>query len=283
VVHTQPVASRFVTWVLILLGALEIPWVIYLAFTQESVVRTFHFRLATLGLGSFAVVLCAAAAWAVYRSSSWTPALAVAAATTITFLATLARLTPSLDTSGLLGFGLSPLLVTLPGILAAVYAAWVSLLDRAPEPGGAAPSPRPVALRVAAVVLAVTAVGVAARIVLHVLQWDSTVLATQTRTIIVILDTFQVIGLLGAGLASLTGHVRGTLVLATIAGSLLVCDAYGNVVMSGSGEAFTAALFYLFVGELPSFIFCVLAIRAAHRRMAAVGLADGYIEAADGG
>jgi hypothetical protein len=270
-VHTQPVANRFVTWVLILLGAAEIPWVIYLAFTQESVVRTFHFKWATLGLGGFAVALCAAAAWAVYRSSSWTPALAVAAATTITLLATLARLTPSLDTRGLLGFGLSPLLVILPGVLAAVYAAWVSLRDRAPGPGGTAPSSQSVALRVAAVVLAVTAVGVAARIVLHALQWDSTVLATQTRTIIVILDTFQVIGLLGAGLASLTGHVRSTLVLATIAGSLLVCDAVANVVMSGSGQAFTAALFYLFVGELPSIVFCALAIRAAHRRLVVAG------------
>jgi hypothetical protein len=271
VVHTKPVASRFVTWVLILLGAAEIPWVIYLAFTQDPVVHAFHVKLATLGLGSFAVVLCAAAAWAVFRRGSWTPALAVSAATTIAFLATVGRLTPSLDTSGLLGIGLSPLLVALPGILAAVYAAWVCLQGPAPTPVGTAPAAQPTGLRVAAVVLAATAVVVAARMVLHVLHWDSTALATHSRAIVVILDTFEVIGLLGAGLASLTGHVRGTLVLATIAGSLLVCDAYGNVVMAASGQAFTAALFYLFVGELPSIIFCALAIRAAHRHMVAAG------------
>ena len=269
---TAPVASRIVTWVLILLGAAEIPWVIYLAFTQNPVVQTYHVKLATLGLGSFAVALSVATALAILRGSSWAPALAVSAATTTAFLATLGQLTPSLDTSGLLGDGLSPLLVSLPGFAAAVYAAWASLRDPARATAGTAASEQSLGLRVAAGVLGATAVVVAARIVLHVLQWDSTALATHTRAIVVILDTFQVIGLLGAGLASLQGRVRGTLVLATIAGSLLVCDAYGNIVMAASGEAFTAALFYLFFGELPSIVFCSLAVRAAHRRLVAAAV-----------
>lgn len=264
--HTKPVARPLVTWALILLGAAEIPWVIYLAFTQTVVVQVFHLRLATLGLGGLSATLCAGAAWTVARRGSWAAALCVAAATTLAFLATVGKLTPSLRTSGLLGSGGAPLLVVLPGVAAAVYAGWVLLARHTPSPAGM-PEPAPRGLRMAAGVLALTAVVVAARMVLHVMQWDSEAMATHTRGVIVILDTLEALGLLGAGLASRAGRVRGTLVLATMAGILLVCDAYGNVVMAASGQAFNAALFYLVVGELPSIAACALAVRSAQRHL----------------
>jgi hypothetical protein len=260
------VAGRIVTWALIVLGSVEVAWVLYLAFTQEQVVRIFHVRLATLGLGGFAAVLAAAAALAIARRGAWAPALSVGAATLLAFLSAFGRLTPDLNTSGLLGAGARPILVVLPGIVAACYAAVVLL--RGPGPGRPAGEPGsshqlPPALRLAVTVLALTAAVVLVRIVVHVLQWDSTALSTQSRAIIVLLDTGETIGLLGAGLASLTGHVRATLVLATIAISLLLADAYGNVVMAASGQAFAAAVFYLVAGEIPSIIVCGLAIRAA--------------------
>jgi hypothetical protein len=262
------VAGRVVTWALIVLGSAEVFWVLYLAFTQERVVRIFHARLATLGLGGFAAVLAAGAALAIARRGAWAPALSVGAATLLAFLSAFGRLTPDLNTSGLLGAGARPILVALPGIVAACYASVVLLREREPgRPAGGPARSHPLApaLRVAVAVLALTAAVVVVRIVVHVLSWDSTALSTQSRAIIVLLDTGETIGLLGAGLASLTGHVRATLVLATIAISLLLADAYGNVVMAASGQAFAAAVFYLVVGEIPSIIVCGLAVLASQR------------------
>ena len=53
----QPIAPRIVSWLLIILGACEIPWVIYLIFTQQESFQAFHLNIATLGLGIAAVVL----------------------------------------------------------------------------------------------------------------------------------------------------------------------------------------------------------------------------------
>lgn len=267
--HADPVAGRLVTWALVLLGVAEIPWVIFLAFTQDPVVRFSHVKMASLGLAGLAAVLCASSVWALTRRTTWAPALCVGAATTLTFLGALGALTPSLHTTGLLGTGELPLIAVLPGILAAVYAAAVLLTgDPGLAPPRESPAPDSRRLHAAAIVLACTAALVVARIVLHVLQWDSATTATQTRAIVVLLDAGESVGLLGAGLASLTGHARSTLVLASVACSLLICDAYGNVVMAASGEAFTSALFYLVVGEVPSIVLCALAIRAAHRTLA---------------
>jgi hypothetical protein len=271
-VKGTPVAGRLVTWALILLGAAEIPWVIFLAFTQQPVGQVFHVRTAALGLGSMAAVLCAGSAWAVLRRSSWTPALAVCTATTMGFLATVGKLTPSPLTSGPLSDGMAPLAFVLPSVVAAVFVAWSCLRG----PAWAVPQ-RPVSstmaagVKVAAVVLAGTAAIVAGRTVLHVLQWDSTATATHARAIVVVLDALQAIGLLGTGLASLAGRERSTLVLGSIAVSLLVCDAFGNVVLAASGQPSMAAVFYLFVGELPAILLCALAIRAAHRHLADAG------------
>ena len=62
-----PVANKIVSWLVLLFGLLEVPWVIYLAFTQEKTVEANHLRLAALGIRLAGGVLCAWAAYALWR------------------------------------------------------------------------------------------------------------------------------------------------------------------------------------------------------------------------
>ena len=125
----------------------------------------------------------------------------------------------------------------------------------------------PRVLQVAAILLAVIAVIFVISTVAHFLDPQTTELVTRTRAMVVVLDIGESIGLLGAGLSSLYGKPRRTLVFSMVGGSLLICDAWLNVVIVGPGLPFESAIFYLVVGEIPSIILCVLAGRSASLKL----------------
>lgn len=255
----RTVAPVWATWVLIVLGALEIPWVIWLALFQDPVVHARHVRLTMMGLVLAALALCLISAWGVWRERRWAPIATVAAATVISFSATVAALSPGVRPQRLLGSGVHPMLLAAPVIAAAAWSAW-SLLQREP-----ARLPGQVAHKVAAVVLLLATIPLVYRLG-NAASIPHTSVFTQARALVVALDTAEVVGLLGAGLSSLRGRPPATLVLATMGGTLLTCDAWVNV-MTTSGEAFRQALFYLVVGEIPSILVCVVAAIWAYRKL----------------
>lgn len=106
---------------------------------------------------------------------------------------------------------------------------------------------------------------------LHLTDLPTTADAERLRATVVILDTGESVGLIGAGWASLRGLPRATLVFAVMAASLLVVNAFVNVLAAEPGSAFVAAVFYLVVGEIPSTVLTVIAARAAIRAVLPIG------------
>jgi hypothetical protein len=64
-----------------------------------------------------------------------------------------------------------------------------------------------------------------------------------------------------------------------IAATLLITDAWTNVITAPPGQTFWAAIFYLVVGEIPATIVCLWAARSATRAIWPAGT-DGSPEPA---
>lgn len=253
-----PVANKIVSWLVLLFGLLEVPWVIYLAFTQEKTVEANHLRLAALGIGLAGGVLCAWAAYALWRRRPAGGALAVGAGTLTLYLGISMTLSPELSASDLTGFTMF-MLVAIPGTIAAVLAATYVLR-------GTAESHRRVIVA-AAVVLLLVALAFVGHAVAHAVSPDTMGWLSRARGVVVVLDTGESIGLIGAGIASLRGHARAALVFSVIAATLLTCDAFANVVGAAPGVAAEQAVFYLLVGEIPSIVLCLMVARSAYRKL----------------
>lgn len=255
--HT--VAPRLVSWLVLLFGLAEVPWVIYLIFNQQATVEADHLRLASLGLGFGAAILCAGAAWAVLSRRRSAAALCVSAATATLFLAIMVTLSPDMETAGVQGMFV-PLLIAIPGAVAAGLATSHVL-------HGSAESHRMLML-VSATVLAVIALSFLVHTTGRLMDEGTTVWMSRARAIVVILDTGETVALIGAGLASLRGQARAALVFGAIAATLLTGDAFANVVGAPQGPAFQQAIFYLIVGEIPSIVLSLVVVHSASRRLA---------------
>ncbi len=251
------VAAKWVTWLLLLFGLSEVPWVVYLLFFQPTTMEAYHLRLTGAGLrfGVAAVSACAAvAAWRrMPRATMWT----VSAAAAMAMLTAAALLSPGIQANGGTSWrAMNPLLGTI-GTAAAIAASVVLL--RTPR------AKRSAALVTAVVVLGVLSISWFASGINHLMTTETTELASHARAIVVVLDIAESIGLIGAGWASLRGHVRATLVFGTMAATLLIIDAYTNVVTAEPGPTFWAALVFLFIGEVPSTILALIAAFSAAR------------------
>lgn len=255
--HT--VAPRLVSWLVLLFGLAEVPWVIYLIFNQQATVEADHLRLASLGLGFGAAILCAGAAWAVLSRRRSAAALCVSAATATLFLAIMVTLSPDMETAGVQGM-LVPLMIAIPGAVAAGLATSHVL-------HGSAESHRMLML-VSATVLAVIALSFLVHTTGRLMDEGTTVWMSRARAIVVILDTGETVALIGGGLASLRGQARAALVFGAIAATLLTGDAFANVVGAPQGPAFQQAIFYLIVGEIPSIVLSLVVVHSASRRLA---------------
>ncbi|MFI0432313.1 MAG: hypothetical protein ACH36H_04140 [Candidatus Nanopelagicales bacterium] len=256
--HASPVANKVVSWLVLLFGLMEVPWVIYLAFTQLTTVEANHLRFAALGLGFGGAALCAWAAWALWRRHPVGAALAVGSATLTLYLGVSMTLTPGLSASDFTGYSLF-LLMAVPGTIAGVMAANYLLRGRGDT--------RRRAIVVAAVVLGLVALAFAGHALAQAADPETTGWVSRARAIVVILDTGESVGLIGAGIASLRGHARSALVFSVIAATLLMCDAFANVVGAAPGVAFQQAVFYLLVGEIPSIVLCLFVARSAYRTL----------------
>ena len=143
-------------------------------------------------------------------------------------LATTATLAPKLQPDvAALGMWV-PLVLALVGTAAAIVAT-VQLLR-------VSTAAEPRVLTVTAFILGLVAAFMLYRGVAHLFDADSTELASHTRALVVVLDTAESIGLIGAGWASLRGYVRATAVFGVMAATLLIIDAYTNVVAAERGR-----------------------------------------------
>ena len=261
--RTAPVAPKFVTWLVLLFGLAEVPWVIFLLFNQQTTVEANHLRFASLGLGLAAAALCGGAAWSIWTRRRSAATLCIAATTSTLYLAIMVTLSPDMQATGIDGLYV-PLLIVIPGAIAGGLAASHVLR-------GSTEQHRRV-MSVAAAVLALIALSFLVHTIGHLLDESTTGWMSRARAIVVILDTGETVGLIGAGIASLSGHVRATLVFGVIATTLLVGDAFANVVGAPQGPAFEQALFYLVVGEIPSIVLSLIMVRSASKRLNAADL-----------
>lgn len=253
---TKPVANKVISWLVLLFGIAEVPWVIFLLFTQQTTVAANHLRLAGAGVALGGAVLCFGAAWAIWKLRPSVIIFCVSAVTLTVFLGVTATLSPNLQADGLA--------TQAQPIVMAIFAAVVGVSAIAIFFNGTQASRRTL-LAVAAIVLLIVGLFYLGHMVSHAMSDQTTGWMDRTRAIVVILDTFESIGLIGAGVASLKGHVKATLVFSVMGATLLSCDAYANVVGATQGPAFWAAIFYLIVGEIPSIVLLVLVARSAQR------------------
>lgn len=242
---SPPIGSRWLTWGILAYGVLEIPWVVYLLFFQVRTGTAEHTHLASLGLTGGAVVVALAAAWAIARRSRWRAPLSVMAATWLaagTFFAVVVS-TVHLVWAACLG------------VVLAVVAAWRAFV-------------RPWSSMDA--VLAAALSFVAAFLVLnlaHTVQDAPTSLAADhLRLLIVLYDSAEVAALLSLGLSLRAGAARASITFGSIGSVLFLLDAYLNLVVVPSGQAFVAAVFYAVVGELPSIVMCLAGVIIAMKR-----------------
>jgi len=253
------VAPKFVTWALIVFGSFEVLWVIYLVFNQATEGQAFHIRLASVGLTGALAVLCGLASWMLWTRRGAAATFAIAAATVALFSAMLVTLSPNLQLVPTAGVDVIPLGLAVMATIGAVVGVRAVLGDRTDRPNAS--------LTFAIGCLGFVAVVAALRTGATFTTSVTSELATHTRAVVVILDIGETIGLLGAGISSLRGLPRPTFVFATMAATLLICDAWVNVVLVPSGPAFQAAIVFLFVGELPSIVLCSIAAVWAWRRI----------------
>lgn len=81
---SERIGPRWLTWIILAYGLLEIPWVIYLIFFQQRTGTAQHTHLAALGLYGGGAVMALWAAWASWRQHRIVSVAAVMAATWLT-------------------------------------------------------------------------------------------------------------------------------------------------------------------------------------------------------
>ena len=240
---SERIGPRWLTWIILAYGLLEIPWVIYLIFFQQRTGTAQHTHLAALGLYGGGAVLALWAAWASWRQHRIVSVAAVMAATWLTagvFFAVV----------------LSAVHVVWAGVLGAVVAALMArgVLRERPVPAwfGA--------------VLGFVAIVLLVNLVVIVSSDSTSIDADHLRILVVLYDSGEVAALLGLGWSLHRGAPRAATAFGSAGVVLFLLDAYVNVVVVPSGPAFTAALFYAIVGELPSIAMCAAGAALAMRR-----------------
>lgn len=252
------IGPRWLMWGLLVFGVAEIPWVVYLAFFQVKTATAYHVRLASLGIAGVTIVLCLLAAVMLLRRRLLAAHASVATATALTGSAVLVALAPTFNYASALDYAVGPVALAVPGVAAAVVAAVATLTGRWDTP------------RTRGVVAAVLVV-VAAGLVAHLWRTANAALtqvdADHLRLLVVLLDTSEVVALLGAGLALRQGSARWVVVFGSMGLVLFPGDAWTNIVFVGPGPQFVAAIFYAVVGEGPSTAMCLYAVVLATRRL----------------
>lgn len=229
-----PIGPRWLRWVLIAYGLLEIPWVVYLLFFQDRTGTAHHTHLVATGLAVGAAVLSLVTAMVVFRGKPW---VVIAATMTATWLMA----------GVFFALVLTHVAVTyasLPGILAGVVVALrVLSTNRRPHP-------------LWGWVLILVAAALLLHLVLLYTNTSTSFHADHLRLLIVVYDSAEVASLLGLGLCLRSGAARAAIVFGAAGVVLFLLDAWVNVTIVSGEQDFRAALVYAIVGEIPSIAMC---------------------------
>lgn len=238
---------------LLVVAALEVPWAIYLTVTQSDEAKAGYLRWAAAGLALGAWATAGMAAAGLLRRREWAAVPAVMGATlwlgmgvngVIAAPVGSARDFPALSI---------PLGLSIPATIAsgAVAAGVLSgrLSGRAAWLAAAALLVFPALLTYVA--LTAPHMPNRTRVPNGAVSWD-------------VLDAAEIALLVITGLALWRRQARTTLVAASAGLMLFTGDAFFNVVLT-KGEAFEESLVFLFIGELPTAILCLISIRSALR------------------
>jgi hypothetical protein len=256
----RSLTPRWLGFALLGIGVLEIPWAIYLAVTLTGSDTAAYINIAAMGLQVAAWMLSLlTAVGAVLR---WRGAIATAAMGIALWGAGGANwfITDPLGPQNFPpSFSIPPGLA-IPGVLVNLLALWVLLGFRQ----GSRDKPALV-ISLACLLLVLLPVS------LHVAYMASARVTGRFEIVggpvsWVVLDIAEVVLLLATGALVLLGRATATVLVGSFGFMLFVADAWYNVVLS-HGHGFRESLVFLFIGEVPTAVLCMLAVRAGLRAM----------------
>ncbi|HQR79275.1 MAG TPA: hypothetical protein PLT68_03535 [Actinomycetota bacterium] len=241
------IGPRWLSGLILIFGLLEIPWVLFLIFTQARTGQAQHTHLAALGLSGGGALMCVVTSVLLWRGSRSVMLAATMAATW-------------LGAGVFFALVLSAVTVVLAGVVGTVVAAVAArraMRRLRPEP-------------VLAVLMAATAVAMLTHFLLVLGSAPTTIEADHLRVLVVLYDTAEVVSLLGLGWAMRRGLVNKAIAFGGAGVVLFTLDAWVNLAVVPAGPALAAAVFYAVVGEVPSIVMCAagagLAMRVGSRQ-----------------
>lgn len=242
---SERIGPRWLTWIILAYGILEIPWVIYLIFFQVRTGTAMHTHLASLGLNGGGALMALITAWAVLKDARWAPIVAVM-------------------TAAWLGAG-----VFFAFVLSSAHVVWAAMIGIVLAVIATTRSFRGERSKLdpwLSGLLALVAVFLLLNLARVVTETSTTMPADHLRGLVVLYDSAEVASLLGLGLSLRAGAARAAVAFGSAGVVLFFLDAYINVVVVPPGQAFYAALFYAIFGELPSIAMCAAGVLFAFRR-----------------
>lgn len=234
---------RWLSRVLLALAVVLAPWIILLLIFNPPAGTAVHVRLAGVGLSGAAAASAAIAAAGVLRGARWMLPASTVCLTLLAF-GTMARLVLAHPSSTTLMGVTFPVVVAVPGIIAALVVIRRLSRRRAEDLFSWR-------LGVAGTLLLV-AIALVASAVLAAIYDTSPVPIDHTRSVWVLLDIAELLALARTAQALEGGDARATLVAGAVSATLLLTDAWVNTVLVPGGHALLSATFYDIVGELPS-------------------------------
>ncbi len=227
-------AERHLAWLFWACAAVLVPWVVYLYLSQARLARAHQIRPLAVGLFIAMIAAIVATAWTYRRG--WVRAVVIASfAATAAFVAAWFRTLTEAGSS--LWAGATPTLLTVVAVIIVLCV----LVIRS----GTAAGPR---IRWLPIALALAALALVPSLVVALIVVPAAQTAHHLRLAWTGFDVFEVVALASTGFA-LQRHPASVAVPATITGTLLLCDAWINVVPL-TGVAFYEAIAMAFA-ELP--------------------------------
>lgn len=236
-------APRWLSRVLLALAVVLAPWIVLLIIYNPATGTAVHVRLAAVGLSGAAAASAAIAAAGILRGARWMLPASAACLTLLAFGAMTRLVLAHPGATALVGVTF-PVVVAVPGIAAALAVIRLVSRHRARERSGWTIA--------SAAILILVAIALAADMVIAAVYDTSPVPVDHTRSVWVLLDIGELLGLGRTAQALERGDARGTLIGGTASATLLLIDAWVNTVLVPGGHALLSAVFYDVIGELPS-------------------------------
>lgn len=219
------------------------PWVVLLLMFNPAAGTAVHVRLAAIGLSGAAAASAVIAAAGVLRSARWTVPASTVCLTLLAFGA-MTRLVLAHPGSATLVGVTFPVIVAVPGMIAAL-----AVIRRVSRRHAVDLSGWTIGIAIILILVAIALIGGA---ILAAIYDTSPVPVDHTRSVWVLLDIAELLGLGRTAQALERGDARGTLIAGAASATLLLTDAWVNTVLVPGGHALLSATFYDVIGELPS-------------------------------